>query len=100
MSQQTQQSDQQPNTTTTATSNVMSRNSTMLKTTTTRIYIDDAKTFKVVQLTNLLTTAVVVQYLKKKGLVDNSDDWTLFEIDNSHQVGKVKKSLILLCHLC
>ncbi|RCH84947.1 hypothetical protein CU098_004296 [Rhizopus stolonifer] len=53
-----------------------------LKTLTTRIYIDDAKNHKVVQLTNLLTTAMVVQYLKKKGLLDTSEDWTLFEIDN------------------
>jgi hypothetical protein len=58
-----------------------------LKTLTTRIYIDDAKNHKVVQLNNLLTTAMVVQYLKKKGLLDNSDDWTLFEIANSHGVG-------------
>jgi hypothetical protein len=67
----------------------MVRTTAPLKTTTTRIYIDDAKIFKVVQLTNLLTTAMVVQYLKKKGLLDNSDEWTLFEIDNSHQVGKL-----------
>jgi hypothetical protein len=59
-----------------------------LKTLTTRIYIDDAKNHKVVQLTNLLTTAMVVQYLKKKGLLDNTDEWTLFEIDNDHGVGK------------
>jgi hypothetical protein len=59
-----------------------------LKTLTTRIYIDDAKTHKVVQLTNLLTTAMVVQYLRKKGLLDQSDDWTLFEIDNRNGVGK------------
>lgn len=59
-----------------------------LKTFTTRIYIDDAKNHKVVQLTNLLTTAMVVQYLKKKGLLDNSDEWALFEIANSHGVGK------------
>lgn len=59
-----------------------------LKTLTTRIYIDDAKTHKVVQLTNLLTTAMVVQYLRKKGLLDHSDDWTLFEIDNRRGVGK------------
>ncbi|KAL7315986.1 hypothetical protein PS15m_005140 [Mucor circinelloides] len=57
-----------------------------LKTLTTRIYIDDAKNHKVVQLSNLLTTAMVVQYLKKKGLLDNSDDWSLFEIDNQHGV--------------
>lgn len=56
------------------------------KTLTTRIYIDDAKNHKVVQLNSLLTTAMVVQYLKKKGLLDNSDDWTLFEIANSHGV--------------
>ncbi|KAI9484097.1 MAG: hypothetical protein EXX96DRAFT_560893 [Benjaminiella poitrasii] len=59
---------------------------TPLKTLTTRIYIDDAKTHKVVQLTNLLTTAMVVQYLRKKGLLDNSEDWTLFEIDNSRGI--------------
>jgi hypothetical protein len=29
---------------------------------------------------------MVVQYLKKKGLLDHSDDWTLFEIDNIHSV--------------
>lgn len=59
-----------------------------LKTLTTRIYIDDAKNHKVVQLTNLLTTAMVIQYLRKKGLLDSSNDWTLFEIDNDHGVGK------------
>lgn len=59
-----------------------------LKTLTTRIYIDDATNHKVVQLTNLLTTAMVVQYLKKKGLLDNSEGWTLFEIAKSHNVGK------------
>ncbi|OAC98499.1 hypothetical protein MUCCIDRAFT_167576 [Mucor lusitanicus CBS 277.49] len=57
-----------------------------LKTLTTRIYIDDANNHKVVQLSNLLTTAMVVQYLKKKGLLDHSDDWSLFEIDNQHGV--------------
>ncbi|KAI7903528.1 uncharacterized protein BX663DRAFT_560507 [Cokeromyces recurvatus] len=57
-----------------------------LKTLTIRIYIDDAKTYKAVQLTNLLTTAMIVQYLRKKGLIDNSDDWALFEIDNSRGV--------------
>ncbi|KAI8386893.1 hypothetical protein BD560DRAFT_383086 [Blakeslea trispora] len=57
-----------------------------LKTLTTRIYIDDANHHKVVQLTDLLTTAMVVQYLRKKGLLDSSDDWTLFEIDNSHGI--------------
>ncbi|CAO3653926.1 unnamed protein product [Mucor fragilis] len=29
---------------------------------------------------------MVVQYLKKKGLLDHSDDWSLFEIDNQHGV--------------
>ncbi|KAG0182021.1 hypothetical protein DFQ29_006139 [Apophysomyces sp. BC1021] len=53
---------------------------------TTRIYIDDAKNHKTVQLTHLLTTAMVVQYLKKKALLDGSDDWALFEIANSHGV--------------
>lgn len=67
-----------------------------LKTFTTRIYIDDAKNHKVVQLTNLLTTAMVVQYLKKKGLVDHSDEWTLFEIANSHGVGKKKKKTFFI----
>lgn len=32
---------------------------------------------------------MVIQYLKRKELLDNSDDWTLFEIANSHSVGKV-----------
>ncbi|KAI8884665.1 hypothetical protein K501DRAFT_332480 [Backusella circina FSU 941] len=57
-----------------------------LRTLTTRIYIDDANNHKVVQLTNLLTSAMVIQYLKRKGLLDSSDDWTLFEIANSHGV--------------
>ncbi|KAI8990813.1 hypothetical protein BDF20DRAFT_908659 [Mycotypha africana] len=58
-----------------------------LKAVNTRIFINDAKTYKAVQLTNILTTAMVVQYLKRKGLIDpDSDDWTLFEIDNQHGV--------------
>ncbi|KAI9323126.1 hypothetical protein BX666DRAFT_1846822 [Dichotomocladium elegans] len=56
----------------------------MVKTMTIRIYISDGSTHKTVQLTNLLTTAMVLQYLKKKGLLDGSDDWALFEIANSH----------------
>lgn len=28
----------------------------------------------------------MIQYLKKKGLLDPSEDWTLFEIDNIHNV--------------
>ncbi len=59
-----------------------------IKTLNTRIYIDDANNHRVVQLTNLLTSAMVIQYLKKKGLLDPSNDWTLFEIANSHHVGK------------
>jgi hypothetical protein len=58
------------------------------KTMTTRIYIEDAKNHKTVQLTNLLTTAMVIQYLKRKDLIDTSEEWTLFEITNSHGVGK------------
>jgi hypothetical protein len=59
-----------------------------LRTLTTRIYIDDANNHKVVQLTNLLTSAMVIQYLRRKGLLDSSEDWSLFEIANSHGVGK------------
>lgn len=51
------------------------------------IYINDLSTHKAVQLTNLLTTAMVVQYFKRKGLLDQSDDWALFEVANSHGVG-------------
>ncbi|CAO3697550.1 unnamed protein product [Rhizopus microsporus] len=57
-----------------------------VKALTTRIYIDDASTHKVVQLTNLLTSAMVIQYLRKKGLIDHANDWTIFEIANSHRV--------------
>jgi hypothetical protein len=66
-----------------------------LKTLTTRIYIDDANNHKVVQLSNLLTTAMVVQYLKKKGLLDHSDDWSLFEIDNQHGVGMDQRARLM-----
>ncbi|ORZ13549.1 hypothetical protein BCR42DRAFT_418533 [Absidia repens] len=59
---------------------------TPTQTMTTRIFIEDAKTHKTVQLTNVLTTAMVIQYLKRKDLLDNSGDWTLFEIANSHGV--------------
>ncbi|CAO3596190.1 unnamed protein product [Absidia cylindrospora] len=61
-------------------------NVTPTQTMTTRIFIEDAKTHKTVQLTNVLTTAMVIQYLKRKDLLDNSGDWTLFEIANSHGV--------------
>ncbi|KAG1221557.1 hypothetical protein G6F35_005909 [Rhizopus arrhizus] len=57
-----------------------------VKTLNTRIYIDDANNHRVVQLTNLLTSAMVIQSLKKKGVLDHSNDWTLFEIANSHCV--------------
>lgn len=53
---------------------------------TTRIYINDGNSHKVVQLTNLLTSAMVIQYLRKKSLLDASEDWTLFEIDIVHNV--------------
>lgn len=59
-----------------------------VKTLNTRVYIDDANNHKSVQLTNLLTSAMVIQSLKKKGLLDQSNDWTLFEIAHSHFVGK------------
>ncbi|CAO3598658.1 unnamed protein product [Absidia cylindrospora] len=48
--------------------------------TTVRIYITDFKNYKSVQLTNLLTTAMVIQYFKRKGLLDSDNDWALFEI--------------------
>ncbi|CAO3703212.1 unnamed protein product [Rhizopus stolonifer] len=57
-----------------------------VKTLNTRVYIDDANNHKSVQLTNLLTSAMVIQSLKKKGLLDQSNDWTLFEIAHSHLV--------------
>lgn len=64
-----------------------------VKALTTRIYIDDASTHKVVQLTNLLTSAMVIQYLRKKGLIDHANDWTIFEIANSHRVGNVNRDV-------
>ncbi|KAI8384942.1 uncharacterized protein BYT42DRAFT_493944 [Radiomyces spectabilis] len=63
-----------------------------VQTITIRIYIDDAKNHKTVQLTNLLTAAMVIQYLKKKALIDASDEWTLFEIANSHGVERPIRS--------
>lgn len=63
------------------------------KTLVTRIYIDNAQNHKTVQLTNHLTTAMIIQYLKKKGLLDNTDQWTLFEIAYSHCVGQCLFSL-------
>ncbi|CAO3614847.1 unnamed protein product [Cunninghamella blakesleeana] len=59
---------------------------TVTVTMTTRIFIEDGKTYKTVQLTNLLTAAMVIQYLKRKDLLDNNDDWTIFEIANSHGI--------------
>lgn len=60
---------------------------TPTRTLTTRIYINDCSVHKTVQLTNLLTTAMVMQYLRRKGLIDSSDEWTLFEVANSHGIG-------------
>lgn len=57
------------------------------------IYINDLSTYKAVQLTDLLTTAMVVQYFKRKGLLDQADDWALFEVANSHGVGKYYTNL-------
>ncbi|KAI8149456.1 hypothetical protein BJV82DRAFT_529743 [Fennellomyces sp. T-0311] len=57
-----------------------------IKAITIRIYINDGSNHKTVQLTNLLTAAMVVQYLRKKGLLDKSEEWTLFEIANSHDI--------------
>ncbi|KAI8875563.1 hypothetical protein K501DRAFT_263623 [Backusella circina FSU 941] len=62
------------------------KSTSIVRTLVTRIYIDNAQNYKTVQLTNHLTTAMIVQYLKKKGLLDNTDQWTLFEIANSHGV--------------
>jgi hypothetical protein len=70
-----------------------------VKTLNTRIYIDDANNHRVVQLTNLLTSAMVIQSLKKKGVLDHSNDWTLFEIANSHCVGKKNKEYAFICCL-
>ena len=72
---------------TTATVNHATYNRSMVRTLTIRIYINDGSTHKTVQLTNLLTTAMVLQYLKKKGLLDNTDDWAMFEICNSYGLG-------------
>ena len=59
-----------------------------MKTLTLRIYINDGTKHKTVQLTSLLTSAMVVQYFRKKGLLlDSSEDWTLFEVDYSHDIG-------------
>ncbi|KAI9277544.1 hypothetical protein BY458DRAFT_538911 [Sporodiniella umbellata] len=57
-----------------------------VKTLTTKIYIEDANQHTFVPLTNMLTSAMVVQSLKKKGLLDTSNDWAFFEIANSHLV--------------
>ncbi|KAI9259053.1 hypothetical protein BY458DRAFT_517625, partial [Sporodiniella umbellata] len=57
-----------------------------LKTVQTRVFIDDANNHVTLQLNPLLTSGMVIQYLKKKNILDLSPDWTLFEIANSHQV--------------
>ncbi|KAI9489697.1 hypothetical protein BDB00DRAFT_842080 [Zychaea mexicana] len=57
-----------------------------MKVITIRIYINDGSVHKTVQLTNMLTAAMVLQYLRKKGLVDKSEDWSLFEVAYSHDV--------------
>ncbi|RCH83500.1 hypothetical protein CU098_004565 [Rhizopus stolonifer] len=61
-------------------------NRSPIKTLNTRIYIDDANNHVTLQLNPLLTSGMVIQYLKKKSILDSSTDWTLFEFASSHQV--------------
>lgn len=58
------------------------------RTLTTRIYINDASNHKVVQLTSALTTATVLQYLKRKGLLASGENWAMFEYASGHGIGK------------
>ncbi|ORZ00803.1 hypothetical protein BCR43DRAFT_434994 [Syncephalastrum racemosum] len=56
------------------------------RTLTTRIYINDASNHKVVQLTSALTTATVIQYLKRKGLLAPGENWAMFEYASGHGI--------------
>ncbi|ORX59799.1 hypothetical protein DM01DRAFT_1192942 [Hesseltinella vesiculosa] len=48
----------------------------------TRIYLrPDGSLHKTVQLSLQFTTAMVLKYLRRKELLDESDDWALFEVD-------------------
>ncbi|KAI8067826.1 hypothetical protein BC940DRAFT_238853, partial [Gongronella butleri] len=48
----------------------------------TRIYLQtDGSAFKTVQLTLQFTAAMVIKYLRRKELLDASEDWALFEVN-------------------
>ncbi|RUS24493.1 hypothetical protein BC938DRAFT_473499 [Jimgerdemannia flammicorona] len=51
-----------------------------------RVYINDARNFKTLQLTSLMTTAMIIDHLKKRSMLDDEDDWALFELANDHGV--------------
>ncbi|KAJ3105308.1 hypothetical protein HDU97_008205 [Phlyctochytrium planicorne] len=53
-----------------------------LKKITTRIYIEDASTYETVVLTSLMTADQVIADLIKLPTIEDSPDWTLFELAN------------------
>lgn len=53
-----------------------------------RIYIDEAGSFKTINLTSLLTAKDVVDDFRSKGLLDDSSDWTMWELVNDSGIGK------------
>lgn len=49
---------------------------------TSRIYIEHAKMFKTLLITSLMNASQVTANVKRKAMLDDSDEWTLFELVN------------------
>ncbi|KAI8576108.1 hypothetical protein K450DRAFT_258513 [Umbelopsis ramanniana AG] len=47
-----------------------------------RIYIYDSSRYVNMQLTSLMTTAMVLESLRERSVIDNEQSWTLFELAN------------------
>ncbi|KAG2176729.1 hypothetical protein INT44_007393, partial [Umbelopsis vinacea] len=47
-----------------------------------RIYIHDSSRYVNMQLTSLMTTAMVLESLRERSVIDNDQSWTLFELAN------------------
>jgi hypothetical protein len=54
-----------------------------------RIYINDSSRYISLQLTSLMTTAMVIELLRERSLIDHEQSWTLFELANKLGVGKL-----------
>lgn len=60
-----------------------------------RIYINDSSRYISLQLTSLMTTAMVIELLRERSLIDHEQSWTLFELANRLGVGKLYEFIFI-----